>query len=218
MSERHIKVLGVHQMRHLIFCVDSDWLHIFRHTSFYLQHQYLFSRKPKIADFATRSPEVVHVHLVRSRTSDPWSFIIALSFGIGCREIVGSCAWSWWEWLVAILIVKTAWATWFVILGQCKSMWIHSVFNALWACVSQTVIIADCLKHVQPDSALLALKMPRFQFDPIQRSYRAAGCCQFRTKSEHLTLAPCLANLMWGSSSHPWPLFDIVTLCMLDLI
>ena len=59
----------------------------------------------------------------------------------------------------------------------------------------QAVVIGDCFKHVKPDVALLALKVPRLELDSIQRAHCVARRGQIRAKTESQVMATRLALL-----------------------
>ena len=64
-------------------------------------------------------------------------------------------------------------------VSHCEAVRVHPILHALRVRVSQAVVVGNCLEHVQPNCPLLALKMARFNLDPVQRAQRATRSCHF---------------------------------------
>jgi len=59
----------------------------------------------------------------------------------------------------------------------------------------QAVVVGDCFEHVEPDVALLALKVPRLELDSVQRAHCVTRRGQIRAKAESQVMATSLARL-----------------------
>mmetsp|Transcript_43258 Transcript_43258/g.57234 ORF Transcript_43258/g.57234 Transcript_43258/m.57234 type:complete len:83 (-) Transcript_43258:712-960(-) len=71
--------------------------------------------------------------------------------------------------------IATLGAATLLVFGENVAMWIEAILQILLLATAlgagEAVIIGDCLKHVEPDGALLALEVARLQLDAVERAH-----------------------------------------------